>query len=47
MIRNCRIVACKDIHYGGINVNGWLNNKVTALGRSIKKDIIRYARTVL
>ena len=43
VIRNCRIVACKDILYGGSNVNGWIYNKVVALGKSVKKDVIRYA----
>eukprot|EP00029_Vermamoeba_vermiformis_P011474 TRINITY_DN6317_c0_g1_i1.p1 TRINITY_DN6317_c0_g1~~TRINITY_DN6317_c0_g1_i1.p1 ORF type:complete len:346 (+),score=54.70 TRINITY_DN6317_c0_g1_i1:60-1097(+) len=43
VIRNCRIVSVKDIHYGGANVNGWLYNKVQALtnGANVKKDIIR------
>lgn len=44
VIRNCRIVAVKDILYGGANVNGWLSNRVTALSSdaNVKKDIIRY-----
>lgn len=44
VIRNCRIVAVKDIQYGGANVNGWLSNRVAALSSdaNVKKDIIRY-----
>jgi actin beta/gamma 1 len=44
VIRNCRIVACKDILYGGANVNGWIHNKVVALGKSVKRDVIRHIK---